>query len=163
MRASTRRSISDWMSAIFEGTIRGMVGCFILVLVSFVITAIVGSYQFNPFRGRLPTVGPRVPIPNVSPAMLFAGRRIYQREDCSSCHMLSGADPQDERYGNSNKQGYRSMPDLTHEGRRNADIDWQMSNLSEHHRLYPQSAMPDYNDLAPAELRALAAFLATRN
>ena len=101
-----------------------------------------------------------MPIPNVNPATLVAGRRIYQREDCSACHTL--ADTGDAGYNKANDGKAHFAPDLTHEGQRNADIDWQMSNLSDHHRLYPNSSMPDYNDLPAGELRALASFMATR-
>jgi cbb3-type cytochrome oxidase cytochrome c subunit len=152
-----RRSISHWSAVIFEGGIRVMVGCFVFGIVFFLVATFAASWHFNPLRGRLPPVGPRLPIPKVDAETLAFGRSIYQREDCNGCHTLADADTKD---GRDEKRGY--SPDLTHEGQRNASIDWQIANLQDHHRLYPNSIMPDYNDLPSNELRALASFLAAR-
>ena len=139
-----------------------MVGCFVLGIVFIIAVVFVSDYHFSPWRGRLPAVGPRVPMPNVDAATLAAGQRVYQGEDCGACHVLTGANSQDGRHGAPSDRKARFAPDLTHEGRRNASIDWQIDNLRDHHRLVPNSMMPDYNDLSPTELRALASYLATR-
>jgi cbb3-type cytochrome oxidase cytochrome c subunit len=143
-----------------------MVGCFILLFAIPVVIGLISFFSHSPLRLRPPKVGPHVPIPIIDVGTLAFGRSIYLREDCGGCHTLTGANPQQDKaiskeVGASN-QNSSSIPDLTHEGRRNADIGWQMSNLREHRRIYPNSMMADYSDLSPSELKALASYLATR-
>lgn len=160
MKAGKQLSPVKVISVAFEGIIRSMVGCFVLL---FAIPVVIGlsSLVANHFQGRLPTVGPHEPIPVVDVNTLTVGQSIYLREDCSGCHTLTGAGLKNDREGAGN-QKFDVIPNLTHEGRRNADIDWQISNLREHRRIYPNSMMPDYTDLSPRELKALASYLATR-
>jgi len=113
-------------------------------------------------RGPLPRSGPHVPIPTVNAVTSESGRLLYQREGCSECHILAGADPKDDRIHNPGDMRRYDTPVLTHEGRRNASIDWQIENLTEHSRMYPYPSMPDYNNLSPTELRVLASYLASR-
>ncbi len=160
MKARKQLSLVKVISVAFEGVIRSMVGCFVLL---FAIPVVIGlsSLVSNHFQGRLPTIGPHEPIPVIDANTLAVGQSIYLREDCSSCHTLTGADLKKDRESVGNQKS-GVIPNLTHEGRRNADIDWQMSNLREHRRIYPNSMMPDYTDLSPRNLKALASYLATR-
>jgi len=135
----------------FEVVIRAGVGCFILIIVFIVTIGVAGSFHKNASEYRPSVSGPRQPIPNVNSATLATGSRLYQTEGCSNCH---------GHIGDSPVESY--MPNLTHEGRRNASIEWQMLNLSQHHRLFPNPSMPDYADLPPDQLRALASYMATR-
>ncbi|MEO7714585.1 MAG: cytochrome c [Capsulimonas sp.] len=125
------------------------IGAGVIVLAAVVI----GVFRFQPhaiLQGALPPSGPRVPIPTVDAATLVQGEAIYKREKCTGCHSMTGVP-------------IGGVPDLLHEGRRNADIAWQMSNLREHKRIHPNSDMGNYDKLSPDELRALASYMATRN
>jgi mono/diheme cytochrome c family protein len=127
--------LSQLIERSFEGLIRVGVGCFLFIVVSILVIGFLNSYQKPKSLYHPSVAGPRVPIPTVSPATLAAGSSLYQTEGCSGCHggigEFSGstADP--------------SIPDLTHEGRRNADIGWQMRNLRQHSRLSPGGSMGD--------------------
>lgn len=151
MKLSPLASISGLATRAFETLIRGMVGCFVLTVVLILAVGFAAYYRHNPFQSRLPAVGPRAPIPQVAPATIAAGRVVYRREGCHACHTLADPPPSPG-----------DAPDLTHEGRRNADIGWQRVNLTQHHRLFPNSVMADEDDLSPADLQALASYLATR-
>ena len=136
-------------TVIYDAGMRGIVGCFIFMVVFLIFIGFISVKHTNPFLRPLPASGPRVPIPSVDAATLLLGRRVYKREGCDGCHTMTGVT-------------LGSTPDLLHEGQRNADIGWQMSNLREHQRIHPDSGMPDYDTLPPQELRALASYLATR-
>ncbi|BDI33709.1 hypothetical protein CCAX7_57600 [Capsulimonas corticalis] len=113
---------------------------------------VIGVFSYKPhaiLQGALPVSGPRAPIPVVDAATVDRGRHVYQRENCSGCHTMTGTQ-------------IGAIPDLLHEGQRNADIPWQMSNLREHRRIHPNSDMRNYDKLSPEDLRALASYLATR-
>jgi cytochrome c553 len=135
----------------FELLIRVGVGCFILIVGGVVVLGFLISVDRRSTY-RPSVAGPRRPIPVVDPAVLTVGEKLYQTEGCENCHGSIGNGPTST-----------DMPDLTHEGRRNADIEWQMLNLREHHRLFRPSSMPDYTDLSPDQLRALASYMATRH
>ncbi len=162
LKPRPNRSASDLVAAACERLIRGMVGCFILGVVVVIVIGFAASYHFSPLRGGLPKTGPRVPIPRIDTATLVAGRAVYRSQECSSCHMLAVDGRDENSHGGSDDQNDNVVPDLTHEGQRNASIDWQITNLRDHHRLYPNSSMPDYDSLSPKELRELASYLATR-
>ena len=113
---------------------------------------IIAVFRYQPQRamlGSLPASGPRVAIPIVAEATLVQGHHVYEREGCDRCHTMTGT-------------GMGAIPDLKHEGQRNADIDWQMTNLRHHRKIHPNSDMPNYDKLSPGDLRALASYLATR-
>ncbi len=85
----------------------------------------------------------------VDPALVIAGQSAYQTNGCSSCHMMNGS-------------GGNVGPDLTHEALKNSDPAWQEAHLRNPSKMSPGSTMPSFNSLTPAQLKALAAFLATR-
>ena len=115
--------------------------------------ALLSAPGCQPTTPSLPSAGPRVPIPTVAAATLVQGVQVWRREACFSCHNMTTA---------STPTGHGSAPGLLHEGRRNADISWQMSNLRQHSRIHPNSDMPDYDNLSNSDLVALASFMATR-
>jgi cytochrome c2 len=77
------------------------------------------------------------------------GEKRFRSSNCLSCHQWEG-------------KGSAIGPDLTHEARRHADIAWQIGHLQHPDKVHPGSTMPHYDNLKPEELRALAAFLVTR-
>jgi cbb3-type cytochrome oxidase cytochrome c subunit len=68
---------------------------------------------------------------------------------CQSCHRMNG-------------KGGKAGPDLTHEARRHADIEWHIQHLKDPQKMKPGSDMPPFDNLSPQDLKALAAYLATR-
>ncbi len=154
-RSLTKRISDVLIRLLFAG--------FVGLLIWLLLLPWIVSRHNNPLQDRLPAVGPHVPIPAISAVTLAQGRAAYGREECSKCHVLQ--DPPDASAPDPNGSGAKSsttIPDLTHEGQRNASIDWQMDNLAKHHRLFPNSIMPDYIELSPSDLRALASYLASR-
>ena len=170
MKIGRQLSASGVASSLFEGVIRSMVGCFVLIVAISVLIGLLGYFSANPFGAKPPRLGPRVPIPNVDAGTLAAGQSIYLRENCGACHTLTSTDPRHSANPRHSKDGdagvsiqaSNGVPNLTHEGRRNADIGWQITNLREHRRIYPDSMMGNYTDLSPSELKAIASYLATR-
>ena len=132
------------------------IGMGVFLLLAF-LAIISGANHHDAPDATLPATGPRVPIPTVTAATLVQGERVYQREGCSECHnMIRSA------VGKDNDPKDAIGPDLKYEGRRNADIDWQISNLRQHQQVHPRSIMRDYDNLSPDDLHALASYLATR-
>ena len=131
------------------------VGCFVLIVILLTAFGISSSLPKSGSEYHPTVYGPRQPIPNVDAATLAAGRNLYQAQHCSSCHGNIGG-----FLGGGSTDN--SMPNLTHEGQRNASIEWQVRNLKEHSRLFPGSSMGDYDELSPEQLRALASYMATR-
>ena len=84
-----------------------------------------------------------------TPQLVSAGQKLFATLPCQSCHRMDG-------------KGGVSGPDLTHEAQRHAEIDWHIQHLRDPQKMKPDSDMPPFDSLSPAELRALAAFLATR-
>lgn len=94
---------------------------------------------------------PRVHGQNADPQLVAAGEKIFRNEDngCLGCHKMNG-------------EGRAKGPDLTHEGRVNADLDWQIAHLKNPAKMKPGSTMPGYEDMKPQDLKALATYLITR-
>jgi uncharacterized membrane protein len=88
-------------------------------------------------------------VPPVDPALVATGATLFQNYRCQGCHVMNGV-------------GAHAGPDLTHEARRHADIAWQIAHLKDPQKVHPGSAMPSQADLPEADLKALAAYLATR-
>jgi mono/diheme cytochrome c family protein len=88
-------------------------------------------------------------VPPVDPGLVATGAKLFQTYRCQGCHTMNGV-------------GAHAGPDLTHEGRRHADIVWQVAHLKDPQKVHPGSAMPSQADLPEADLKALAAYLATR-
>ena len=96
-------------------------------------------------------------VPTAAPAaavfdaqLVATGTKLFQSDDlgCLGCHKMNG-------------KGGRSGPDLTHAGRLNADIEWQIAHLKNPESKTPGSKMPAYNDLPENDLRALATYMAS--
>jgi cytochrome c oxidase cbb3-type subunit 2 len=95
----------------------------------------------------------------------LAGRRIYIREGCYSCHsqMIRPLRDEVERYGHYSLAAEsmydrpfqwgskRTGPDLARVGGRYSD-DWHRDHLKDPRALVPESVMPPYAFLAKAEL-----------
>jgi mono/diheme cytochrome c family protein len=94
-------------------------------------------------------VAPGEKLPNVSPQLVAAGQKLFAELPCQSCHRMEG-------------KGGIAGPDLTHEARRHADVDWHIRHLKDPTILKADADMPPFDDLSPAELKALASYLATR-
>lgn len=84
------------------------------------------------------------------PQLVATGKTLFRSDDlgCLGCHKMNG-------------EGGRSGPDLTHAGRLNADIEWQIAHLKNPESKTPGSKMPAYNDLPATDLRALATYMAS--
>ena len=78
-----------------------------------------------------------------------AGRALFQRLNCLSCHRMKGT-------------GGTAGPDLTNEGSRRSDVRWQIDHLKNPEKMTPGTMMPGFSHLSPGELEALASFLTTR-
>lgn len=87
--------------------------------------------------------------PQVDPKLVQAGEKLFQSQNCRSCHPLNGS-------------GGKVGPDLTHEGKKQPDLNWQIAHLKNPAKLSPGSIMPSYAQLKPDELKALAAYMVSR-
>lgn len=81
--------------------------------------------------------------------LVAVGAGLFQKYQCQSCHVMAGS-------------GAAVGPDLTHEARRHPDLQWQIEHLKDPQKMTPGSAMPGQADLPAADLRALGAYLASR-
>jgi hypothetical protein len=113
-------------------------------------------------RAETPVDRPGVVIPFVRSEVLWAGRRVYREEGCTTCHELEGAyaHPEDDPYPGGRYNFDEA--DLTHEAQRHSDINWHILNLTDHDKTFPGGWMGSYSQLSPQEVRALASYLATR-
>lgn len=87
--------------------------------------------------------------PRIDPLLVAVGQRVFQSNNCLSCHRMDGI-------------GGLMGPDLTHEGQHRADAEWQIEHLKAPDSVHPGSLMPSYAHLKPDALESLAAFLITR-
>lgn len=99
------------------------------------------------------------PIEGLKPhsALVLAGREVYVREQCVSCHsqMIRPLRAETERYGHYSVAGEsvyerpfqwgskRTGPDLARVGRRYSD-EWHRLHLIEPRAVVPESIMPGY-------------------
>jgi mono/diheme cytochrome c family protein len=85
----------------------------------------------------------------IDPGLVAQGENLFQTYRCQGCHAMNGV-------------GAHAGPDLSHEARRHADLVWQVAHLKDPQKVHPGSAMPSQADLPEEDLKALAAYLATR-
>ncbi len=76
------------------------------------------------------------------------GVTVYQKYDCSACHMINGV-------------GGTSGPDLTHIASRKPDRQWHINHIKDPQSVVPDSAMPGYPQMSEEELNQLVDFLLT--
>lgn len=88
-------------------------------------------------------------IPNLDPKLIATGDKLFHDMACIGCHTMNGT-------------GGRVGPDLTHEAQRHNDPEWHIKHLKDPSILTPKPDMPAFDYLKPEELKALAAYLATR-
>jgi uncharacterized membrane protein/cytochrome c2 len=102
---------------------------------------------FVPLKSASPQVLSR--IPNLDPKQIAAGQKLFVELPCQSCHTMNGS-------------GGIAGPNLTHEALRHNDPAWHIAHLKDPSKMSPDSGMPSFDYLKPEELKALAAYLATR-
>jgi mono/diheme cytochrome c family protein len=79
-------------------------------------------------------------------ALIENGKKLYASNSCNGCHKING-------------QGGAVGPDLSHAGRLNAGLNWQVEHLKDPQKFKPNSTMPPYAQLKPDELKALAEYM----
>ncbi len=128
----------------------------ILIVLSFVVVLFAGLAQIVPLFFQHSTTEP---YPGVKPltALQFAGRDIYLREGCYTCHsqMIRTLRSETERYGPYSVAGEsvydhpfqwgskRTGPDLARVGGRYSD-DWHRIHLRQPRDVVPESNMPAF-------------------
>src|SRR3954452_5632465 len=136
----------------------------ILAVLAFLVVAIGGLVEIAPLFWidstieRVEGVGPYTPLE-------LAGRNIYIREGCYSCHsqMIRPFRDETERYGHYSLAAEsmydhpfqwgseRTGPDLARVGGRYSD-EWHVQHLKDPRAVVPESIMPTYAFLAQHEL-----------
>ena len=82
------------------------------------------------------------------PAEAVPGAKLFAVAGCTACHTYLGDGGQ-----------YPGAPDLTKEGARNANIDFQIKHLNDPASVNPGSPMPKFASLGAERVRQLALFL----
>src|SRR3954452_25069792 len=136
----------------------------ILAVLAFLVVAIGGLVEIAPLFWidstieRVEGVGPYTPLE-------LAGRNIYIREGCYSCHsqMIRPFRDETERYGHYSLAAEsmydhpfqwgseRTGPDLARVGGRYSD-EWHVQHLIDPRSVVPASIMPGYPHLAATDL-----------
>jgi uncharacterized membrane protein/cytochrome c2 len=106
-----------------------------------------GQSTFIPLQSAAPQVVAK--IPDLDPKQIAAGQKLFAELPCQSCHTMNGS-------------GGIAGPNLTHEAQRHNDPAWHIAHLKDPSKMSPDSGMPPFDYLKPDELKALAAYLATR-
>lgn len=113
-----------------------------------------GRMVFGAGRGAgfapLPAPSAAPAVPGASPQLVATGAKLFQTLPCLSCHRMQG-------------KGGISGPDLTHEATRHSAMDWHIRHLKDPHEMNSDSGMPPFDSLTDPQLKALAAYLATRH
>ena len=136
-----------------------------LAILSFVVVAIGGIVEIAPLFWIDSTVERVEGVRPYTPLEL-AGRNIYVREGCYSCHsqMIRPFRDETERYGHYSLAAEsmydhpfqwgskRTGPDLARVGGRYSD-EWHVQHLRDPRAVVPESIMPPYAFLAERELR----------
>ncbi len=91
---------------------------------------------------------PPEPVLAAVPQAMAGGAAVYQKYDCSACHMIGGV-------------GGTSGPDLTHVASRQPDPEWHRRHLIDPASVVPDSAMPPFAHLSEEELNQLVDYLLT--
>lgn len=147
----------------------------LLAVLSLVVVAIGGIVEIAPLFWIQSTVEKVEGVRPYTPLEL-AGRNIYVREGCYSCHsqMVRPFRDETERYGHYSLAAEsmydrpfqwgseRTGPDLARVGGRYSD-EWHVQHLKDPRSVVPESIMPPYAFLADRELKAgdMAAHLKT--
>ncbi|MDJ0880161.1 MAG: cytochrome-c oxidase, cbb3-type subunit II [Gammaproteobacteria bacterium] len=142
----------------------------LLIMLVIVVISVGGLVQILPLFFQTSTT---LPVEGLKPysALQLAGRDIYIREGCVSCHsqMVRPFRAETERYGHYSTAGEfiydrpflwgskRTGPDLHRVGGRYSD-DWHIAHLINPRDVVPESIMPGYpwladNDLDSSEIR----------
>ncbi len=82
-------------------------------------------------------------------SLVKQGAKLYTAQNCAACHQMGG-------------KGGKNGPNLTHIGSDETSVDWHIAHLKNPSSKHPNSPMPAYDYLSPAELKALATFLVSR-
>ena len=137
----------------------------LLAILAFVVVAIGGIVEIAPLFWIDSTVERVEGVRPYTPLEL-AGRNIYIREGCYSCHsqMIRPFRDETERYGHYSLAAEsmydhpfqwgskRTGPDLARVGGRYSD-EWHVQHLRDPRAVVPESIMPPYAFLAERELR----------
>ncbi len=137
----------------------------ILVLGIIVVVSIGGLVEIAPLFWIKNTIEPVRGVRPYTPLEL-AGREIYVREGCYTCHsqMIRPLRDEVERYGHYSLAAEsmydrpflwgskRTGPDLARVGAKYSD-DWQREHLTDPRAVVPESIMPPYAFLANKPLR----------
>ncbi len=149
---------------------------FLMIVLILVVVAFGGLVEIVPLFFQKSTTEPIAGLQPYTPVQL-AGRDIYQREGCYTCHsqMIRPFRAETLRYGHYSVAGEsvydhpfqwgskRTGPDLARVGGRYSD-DWHRIHLNNPRDLVPESIMPAYPwlektlvdaDAIPAHMRAL--------
>ena len=109
----------------------------------------------NPVKTSSTRTPPKTTSPTTSPGSGFValdtklvaqGRKFYASESCASCHQIAG-------------KGGKNGPDLTHIGSDETSVAWHIEHLKNPRSKHPNSSMPAYDYLKPAELKALSTYM----
>jgi uncharacterized membrane protein len=92
---------------------------------------------------------PATEVAGIDPKLVATGQKLFVELPCQSCHRIAG-------------KGGIAGPDLTHEAKRHADLAWHIAHLKDPQKMKPGSDMPPFDSLPAAQLKALAAYLSTR-
>jgi nitric oxide reductase subunit C len=76
------------------------------------------------------------------------GVAVYQKYECSACHIIGGV-------------GGTSGPDLTHVASRKPDPEWHKQHLIDPSSVVQDSAMPSYSHMSEEELNQIVEYLIT--
>ena len=137
----------------------------LLLILAFVVVSIGGIVELVPLFFLQNTIEKVEGMRPYTPLEL-AGRNIYIREGCYSCHsqMIRPFRDEVERYGPYSLAAEsmydhpfqwgskRTGPDLARVGARYSD-EWHVQHLKDPRSLVPESVMPGYPFLAKTELR----------
>ncbi len=148
----------------------------LLIVLIILVVAVGGLVEIVPLYFQRSTTEPVAGLKPL-PALQLAGRDIYIREGCNTCHsqMIRPFRAETERYGHYSVAGEfvydhpflwgskRTGPDLARVGGRYSD-EWHRIHLNNPRDLVPESNMPAYAWLArtavdaevlPGKMRAL--------
>ena len=136
----------------------------LLAVLSLIVVAIGGIVQIAPLFWIQNTIEPVTGVRPYTPLEL-AGRQIYVREGCYTCHsqMIRPMRDEVERYGHYSLAAEsvydhpfqwgskRTGPDLARVGGRYSDA-WHVDHLTDPQAVVPESIMPPYGFLLDAKL-----------
>ena len=148
----------------------------LLIILIILVVAVGGLVEIVPLYFQRSTTQPVAGLKPM-PALQLAGRDIYIREGCNTCHsqMIRPFRAETERYGHYSVAGEfvyehpflwgskRTGPDLARVGGRYSD-EWHRAHLNNPRDVVPESNMPAYtwlaktpvdNEILPAKMRAL--------